>query len=348
MKRTIGFVAGVVVLLAVTTGCSKSAPKASGAAAPVKAVELKLNVTTVETSSWTEGARRFAALIKERTGGRYTVAIYPNEQLAAGDQTGTLAMFYQDSGIIDIDIHSAMLHNNQIPELTVCFMPWIFSKGNASVDEILFAPNAPGGKVIMDYIAKKGPVPLALGENGFRQITNNRRPIAKVEDFRNLKMRVPAVPILTDLFKLLGSDPTAMSFSEVFTALQQNTIDGQENPLGIIQSSKLNEVQKYLTVCNYCYDPIVLAVSNKRWASLSDDDKKIFQQSATDAMKYQVEYNRDVDAKVLDALKAGGMQVNEMTPAEIAAFQSALAPLYKTYMDRLGPELFAAFGYKAN
>jgi len=311
-----------------------------------KVIDLKLNITTNDTSAWTEGARRFKSLVEERSAGRYKVSIYPNEQLAAGDQTGTMAMLYQDSGIIDIDIHSAMIHSNQVPELAVCFMPWIFSEGNASVDRYLFADNATGGKFIMDSIAKKGPVPLALGENGFRQFTNSKLALRTPDDFRNLKMRVPSVPVLTDLFRMLRTDPTTMSMAEVFTALQNGTIDGQENPLDVINSYKLNEVQKFLTIGNYCYDPIVLCVSNKRWNSFNADDQKMFRQAAVESMRYQVQYNRDAEKQVVAKMKDAGMQVNELSAAEIAVFQRTLAPLYSQYVARFGTEIFAGFGYR--
>ena len=311
-----------------------------------KTVDLKLNITTNDTSAWTEGARKFKALVEERSAGAYKVSIYPNEQLAAGDQTGTLAMFYQDRGIIDVDVHSAMLHSNQVPELAVCFMPWIFTEGNASVDRILFADNAPGGKIIMDAIAKKGPVPIALGENGFRQFTNNKLPLKAPADFKALKLRVPSVPVLTDLFRMLDSSPITMSMAEVFTSLQNGTIDGQENPLDVINSFKLNEVQKYLTVGNYCYDPIVLAIANKRWNGFKADEQKMFKQAGVEAMKYEVGYNREAEKKVVDKMKAAGMQVNELSKEQVAEFQKVLAPLYTQYIAKFGPEIFAAFGYK--
>jgi tripartite ATP-independent transporter DctP family solute receptor len=342
MKKILVVLAILVVIGAMPLAAGGGQDSAGG-----KVIDLKLNITTNDTSAWTEGARKFKSLVESRAPGRYIVSIYPNEQLAAGDQTGTMAMLYQDSGIIDVDVHSAMIHSNQVAELAVCFMPWIFSKGSASVDEILFADNATGGKVIMDAIAKKGPVPLALGENGFRQFTNNKLALKTPADFKNLKMRVPSVPVLTDLYRMLGTDPTTMSMAEVFTALQNGTIDGQENPLDVINSYKLNEVQKFLTIGNYCYDPIVLSVSNKRWTSFSADDQKLFKQAAVEAMKYQVQYNRDAEKKVVANMKAAGMQVNELSAEQVAAFQTALAPLYKQYIAKFGPEIFAAFGYKA-
>lgn len=335
MKKSLGILISLaVVFVFVIAGCGgkKNAVR-----------DLKLSVTTSETSSWYWGAAKFKELVEQRTNGRYKISIYPNEQLASGDQTKTLEMLYQ--GINELDIHSAMIHNNVEPKLTACFMPWIFTKGNASVDEYVF--NGTGGAKIKELISARGAVPLALGENGFRQITNSKLPIHKPADFNGMKFRVPSVTVLVDLFKMLGADPVSMSFSEVFTALQQKTINGQENPLGIIDSSKLYEVQPYLTVANYCYDPIVLSASKKFWDSLNDEDKKIFQEAATEAMAAQVIENRQRDASLLKTLTDKGMKANVLTPAEIAAFQTALAPLYKKYIDQYGAELFEAFGYKA-
>jgi len=334
MKKILGIAVCLMIVFVFVLGCG-------GKKETVR--DLKLSVTTSETSSWYYGAAEFKRLVEERTNGRFKISIYPNEQLAAGDQTKTLEMLYQ--GINELDIHSAMIHNNVEPKLTACFMPWIFTKGYASVDEYVF--NGTGGEKIKELIAAKSAVPLALGENGFRQITNNKLPIKKPADFKGMKFRVPSVTVLVDLFKMVGADPVSMSFSEVFTALQQGTIDGQENPLGIVDSSKLYEVQKYLTVANYCYDPIVLSASKKFWNTLSDEDKKIFQEAANEAMAAQVKETRKRDALLLKSLTEKGIKANTLTAQEIAAFQKALEPLYQKYVDQYGAELFEAFGYKA-
>ncbi|MDR3048258.1 MAG: DctP family TRAP transporter solute-binding subunit [Elusimicrobiota bacterium] len=335
MKKSIGIAVSVLIAFAFIIGCG-------GKKGNVR--DLKLSVTTSETSSWYYGAAEFKRMVEERTNGRFKISIYPNEQLASGDQTKTLEMLYQ--GINELDIHSAMIHNNVEPKLTACFMPWIFTKGYESVDQYVFN-NGTGGQKIKELIAAKGAVPLALGENGFRQITNNKLAIHKPSDFKGMKFRVPSVTILVDLYKMLGADPVSMSFSEVFTALQQGTIDGQENPLGIISSSKLYEVQKFLTIANYSYDPIVLSASKKFWDSLSAEDQKIFQDAATEAMKAQVIETRKQDKELLQGLQDKGIKANSLTTAEIAAFQTQLAPLYKKYIDQYGAELFEAFGYKA-
>jgi len=333
MKKIIGIAVSIVLFVGVY----------ANTATAQKARDLKLSVTTSETSSWYYGAEKFKNLVEQRTNGRFKISIYPNEQLASGDQIKTLEMLYR--GTNELDIHSAMIHNNMEPKLTACFMPWMFTEGYASVDKYVFN-NGTGGQMIKKLISDKGAVPLALGENGFRQITNNKLAIHKPADFKNMKFRVPGVTVLVDLYKMLGADPISMSFTEVFTALQNNTIDGQENPLGIIQSSKLYEVQKFLTIANYSYDPIVLSASKRFWNTLSEADKKIFQQAAEEAMIEQVKYTREQDKLVISDLQKR-MKTNNLTQAEIAAFQAALAPLYKQYMDKYGAELFAAFGYKA-
>lgn len=336
MKKVFGILAGAALIFAFIIGCG-------GKKGSVR--DLKMSITTSETGSWYFGAKEFKRLVEERTNGRFRISIYPNEQLASGDQTKTLEMLYQ--GINELDIHSTMIHVNVEPKLTALSLPWLFTKGYDSVDEFILNPGSTGGNKIKELIAAKGAIVLALGENGFRQITNNRRPIHKPSDFKGMKFRVPSVTVLVDLYKMLGADPVSMSFSEVFTGLQQGAIDGQENPLGNIDSGKLYEVQKYLTIANYCYDPLVLSASKKLWDSLSDEDKKIFQDSANEAMAAQINEARKRDTELLKEMQDRGMQVNHLTPAEIAAFQTALTPLYKKYIDMYGAELFEAFGYKA-
>jgi TRAP-type C4-dicarboxylate transport system substrate-binding protein len=190
----------------------------------------------------------------------------------------------------------------------------------------------------------KGAHILGMGENGFRQITNSVRPIASLADMQRLKIRTPPITMYVDLFKLFGADPTVMSYSEVFTALQQGTIDGQENPLDTIRSGKLQEVQKYISIWNYSYDPIVLSVSGKTWAKLDDADKKIFEEAGAVAMKAQVDASRAKDAEILKSFEEY-MQITHLTPEQVAEFQKAATPIYEQYKDRIGADLFAAFGY---
>jgi tripartite ATP-independent transporter DctP family solute receptor len=305
-----------------------------------KATELRMNVTTSESSVWMVGANEFKRLVEEKTGGRYTISVFPNEQLSGGDLVKGVEMLF--TGVTDLDIHSVINMTGFEPKLTVATMPWLFPNGYQSVDEILF--NGEGGERIRQLVEGKGVRVLGMGENGFRQITNNVRPITSLADMQRLKIRTPPITMYLDLFKLFGADPTVMSYSEVFTALQQGTIDGQENPLDTIRSGKLQEVQKYISIWNYSYDPIVLSVSGKVWAKLSDEDKKIFEESGAAAMKAQVEASRAKDAEILKSFEQY-MQITHLTPEQVAELQKAATPIYEQYKEKVGADLLAAFGY---
>jgi tripartite ATP-independent transporter DctP family solute receptor len=243
-------------------------------------------------------------------------------------------------------LHSSMIISNVVPRLAVVSMPWIFPNGYKSVDEYVFKDGATGAAFMKKEIEAKGAHAIAFGENGFRQITNNKKPITKPEDLAGMKIRIPAITILVDVFRALKTDPTQMPFSECFTALQQGAIDGQENPYDTIRSAKLQEVQKYMTIWNYCYDPITLSVSGKIWKSLSDADKKIFEEAGKAAMAEQVKASRALDATIIKQFKDGGMKVNELDTASINKMKEAMKPVYAKYKDKFGVEAFTAFGYK--
>lgn len=305
-----------------------------------KPVELRMNLTTSESSVWMVGAREFKRLVEEKTEGRYVISIFPNEQLSGGDMVKGVEMLF--TGVTDVDFHSVINMTGFEPKLTVVTMPWLFPEGYKSVDEILF--NGQGGLKLKELIEKKGAHVLAFGENGFRQITNNVRPITGLDDIKQLKIRTPAIAMYVDLFKLFGADPTAMNFAEVFTALQQRTIDGQENPLDTMRSAKIHEVQKYISLWNYSYDPIALSVSGKVWKKLSDADKEIFKEAGVAAMKKQVEASRAMDDEILKLFEKH-MTVTRLTPEQIQEFKTAAAPIYDQYKEKIGEDLLRAFGY---
>ena len=210
-------------------------------------IDLKLSLTPSESSVWMVAVDYFKEQVEEKTDGRYTISVYPSEQLAGGDLIKGVEMLL--TGSTDIALNSVMNTSSFDPRLTVTSMPWIFENGYDSVDEYVF--NGEGADAIKDIFTELGAVPLAIGDNGFRQITNNVRPITTPEDLDGLKIRTPANSMYIDLFTLFGADPTSMNFSEVYTSLQNGTIDGQENPYDTIRSAQIQEVSKYLTEWTY-------------------------------------------------------------------------------------------------
>lgn len=342
-KRLLAGIMCAVMALGVAGCGGGSSDSGSSEGGDVKAINLKMAVTPSETSVWMVAANEFKKLVEERTEGRYTVTIYANEQLAAGDQTKGVEMLF--NGTTDVDLHSSMIISNVVPELSVISMPWLFPNGYDSVDEYIFNEDSTGSEFIKSAIEAKGAHVVGIGENGFRQLTNNKRPITSAADMAMLKIRVPAISLLVDVFKALGADPTQMAFSEVFTALQQGAIDGQENPYDTIRSAKVQEVQKYMTIWNYCYDPIILSVSGNIWNKLSDEDKAIFEAAGKEACATQVSASREMDAQIIEEFKGIGMEVNELSPEAIEEMKTVVAPVYEKYRADLGDEAFAAFGY---
>ncbi len=345
MKKRLlaGIMCAVMALGVAGCGGGSESESSNSGGGETKTINLKMAVTPSETSVWMVAANEFKKLIEERTEGRYTVTIYGNEQLAAGDQTKGVEMLF--NGTTDVDLHSSMIISNVVPELSVISMPWIFPNGYDSVDEYIFNDGSTGSEFIKKAVEAKGAHVVGIGENGFRQITNNKRPITSAADMSMLKVRVPAISLLVDVFKALGADPTQMPFGEVFTALQQGAIDGQENPYDTIRSAKIQEVQKYMTIWNYCYDPIILSVSGNIWNKLSDEDKAIFDAAGKEACATQVAASRDLDAQIIEEFKGIGVEVNELSPEAIEDMKAVVAPIYEDYRKQYGDEAFAAFGY---
>lgn len=343
-KFLAGIMCAVMALGVAGCGGGGSSKGESAEGGEVKAINLKMAVTPSETSVWMVAANEFKKLIEERTEGRYTVTIYANEQLAAGDQTKGVEMLF--NGTTDVDLHSSMIISNVVPELSVISMPWLFPNGYDSVDEYLFTEGSAGSAFVKKAVEAKGAHVVGIGENGFRQLTNSKRPITSAADMAMLKVRVPAISLLVDVFKALGADPTQMPFGEVFTALQQGAIDGQENPYDTIRSAKIQEVQKYMTIWNYCYDPIIMSVSGNTWNKLSDADKAIFDAAGAEACATQVAESRAMDAEIIQQFKDGGVEVNELSAEGIEEMKGVVAPVYEKYRAKFGDEAFAAFGYK--
>jgi len=308
----------------------------SSEAAPQR---LKFGIAVSENSTWYKGAEKFAELVKERTGGRYTVDLFASDQLAAGNIIKGLELLRM--GGTDIDMRSTIIYTTVDPKFTVPLMPWLVP----SYKEADKAMEGKGGKMLFDLVRKNGIEPLAFGESGFRQVTNNKRPILAPEDLNGLKIRIPTNKMYIALFKALKADPTSINFGELFAALQQGTVDGQENPPDVIASARVQEVQKYMTLWNASYDPIIMTSSRKFWDSLSAGDKEIFAKAAREAMAFQKKLAREKNAELVKSFREK-MQVVDLTPKQVEAFRKASAPVYAEYEEILGKDLLEAFGYK--
>lgn len=322
----------------VIAGCSsKSSGGEGGKSAEGKKMNLKMSVTISDSSTWYMAAEQFANEVKEKTNDRIKIKVYPNEQLSGGDSGKAVESL--SKGTIDLTYNSTIIYSILNDKLGVLSAPFLFKDLN-DVDAKLAGE---GGDAIKQIIRDFGVEPLGFGQNGFRQVTNSVKEIKSPEDIEDLKIRIPGIKMYTDLWTMYGANPTTMTMSEVFTALQQGTVDGQENPIDVIYSSKLQEVQKHVTMWNYSYDPLILGMNKKLFDSLSDEDKKIIQTAADNANQYQIKLAREKEEEQIKELEKAGMKFYTPTEEEKASFKEVVQPIYDKYKAVWGEDLLNQF-----
>ncbi len=222
-------------------------------------------------------------------------------------------------------------------EMALWDTPFLFNNAREA-DAVL---DGPIGQKVMDKLQDKGLVGLAYWENGFRNLTNTKRPVTRLEDLDGIKLRVMQNNVYLDSFKLLGANAVPMPFSELFSALETKTVDGQENPYNTILSSKFYEVQKYLSVTNHVYSPWIVTVSKKWWDGLSKDEQKVLQDAAIIARDFERKDTREEAAKALAELKSKGMQINELPASESARMREKLASVNASIATHVGNDLWS-------
>jgi tripartite ATP-independent transporter DctP family solute receptor len=302
--------------------------------------EFKSSLVVGPAGPWGEAAVKFADLLKERTQGRINVKNYFAGQLFAGKQTNEFTLLNQ--GVADFAFGSTINWSPQVKELNLFSMPFMFPSYRA-LDAV---EQGEPGQRLWKLIEAKGVVPLAWGENGFRQITNSKRAVTKPADLDGLKIRVVGSPIFIDTFRALGANPVNMNWGEAQQAFQQGTVDGQENPVvSVIVPFKLWTSQKHVTLWNYAIDPLVIAISKITWDSLSPGDREIVRNTAVEVGRWQKEGARkglEGSLTAVDELKKNGMEVVTLTAADTAAFRAKTKPVYDKWTAEVGAELVRA------
>jgi len=292
-----------------------------------KTVSLKLGHAVAPEHPYHLGAVKFAELVAQRTGNKVKIDVYPSTQLGnERDMVEGLQL-----GTIDLVVTSTGPLGGFVPKMFVVDLPFLF-RDREHAYKVL---DGPIGKDLLGAFAPKGIKGLAFWENGFRQITNNVRPIEKPEDLKGIKIRTMENKVHLASFRAFGASPTPMAWSEVYTALQQKTIDAQENPIAIIYHQKIAEVQKYLSLTGHFYSPTPLLMSLKAYNALPKDIQKIMDDTAIECATYERNLLRDSEAKQIAEVKAKGMQVT--TPNK-KSFQDAAASVYKEFEVQFGKD----------
>ena len=336
-RKRIQTIGAILTLALLVTGCANSGTE-QREDGEYQTIELTMAVNGTDNQIDARVGDYFAQLVSERSGGNVTVAVFPNDQLANGNASRGIEMIA--SGSIDLAAYATCTLAVIDEKLPVATIPWIF-EDYAQAREVI---DTTGGEYYAQRLAMKGMTYLGSFHNGFRQITNSKHEVTTPADMENLKIRVPGSVVYMGFFRALGADPTSMNWSEVFTAIQQGTIDGQENGVSITSTSKMQEVQDYLTMWNYSYENDLFVANTEIWESLEPQTQELLQECATEAC----EWGRDVleaeEAQILEEFEAAGMTITYLTEEEQAAFDEAIASFKAEMEAYFGPEACAAFG----
>jgi tripartite ATP-independent transporter DctP family solute receptor len=285
-------------------------------------MKMKLATVTPPHHAYNEGAREFARRIQDATRGAIEIRVYPGGQLGKGERELLEGM---QMGAIDLAVTATGPISGFSQSMMVLDLPFLF-RDYRHVDAVL---DGPVGRKLLDDMEKARLKGLSFLENGFRNFTNSARPLLKPEDFRGLKFRTMENPVHLASVRELGAQAVPMSWGEVYTSLQTKVIDGQENPVAIIHSYKLNEVQKYLSLTGHFYSPAPLTMSLQRFKALKPEWQRLFIETSVDVAAYERKIIRDNEQKQIQDLKAWGMDVRNV---DKSIFLTAMEPVYAKFI----------------
>lgn len=321
LKADLAFVLALLLLLWPGTG----------QAADIKERTIRFAFVQNFDNHWGAGAQKFAEIVEKKSDGKIKVRLFPGGSLGGDIQTisslqgGTLDMSMMGLGVL-VGLNK---------EFALFDLPFVFNDSK----EVDAALDGPLGKRLMDTLPPKGLIGMSYWEHGFRSLTNSRRPVAKLEDISGLKIRTIQAPLYLDLFNTFGANAVPMPLPELYTALETKTVDGQENPLVSIESSKFYEVQKYLSTTRHVYNPLIVLYSKRAWDRLSEDERQLLVDASNEVKPEQRRISRELEAKVLGTLKGQGMTVTEISDTERERMREKAKPVTAKYEKELGDAL---------
>jgi len=300
--------------------------------------EYRMSLVLGPAFPWGKGGELWANKVRERTQGRINIKLYPGVSLIQGDQTREFSALRQ--GVIDMAVGSTINWSPQVKQLNLFSLPFLMPD-YAAADALT---QGEVGKSLFQTLDKAGVVPLAWGENGYREISNSKKAIKSPDDLKGMKIRVVGSPLFLDTFTALGANPTQMSWADAQPAMASSAVDGQENPLSVYMAAKLYTVaQKHLTLWGYMNDPLIFVVNKDIWNSWTPADREIVKQAAIDAGKEQVVIARkgviEADKPLLKEIASHGVTVTQLSPAEREAFVKATRPVVEKWKGQIGADL---------
>ena len=300
--------------------------------------EYRMSLVLGTAFPWGKGGELWANKVRERTNGRINIKLYPGVSLIQGDQTREFSALRQ--GVIDMAVGSTINWSPQVKQLNLFSLPFL-QPDYAAIDALT---QGNVGKQLFATLDKAGVVPLAWGENGFREISNSKHAIKSPADLKGLKIRVVGSPLYLETFTALGANPTQMSWADAQPAMASGAVDGQENPISVYMAAKLQTVgQKHMTLWGYVADPLMFVVNKQIWASWTAEDQAIVRQAAIDAGKEQIAIARkgmvEADQPLVKDLQAAGVTVTKLSQAEHDAFAKATRPVFDKWKKQIGEPL---------
>lgn len=300
--------------------------------------EYRMSLVVGTAFPWGKGGEIWANKVREKTAGRINIKLYPGVSLIQGDQTREFSALRQ--GVIDMAIGSTINWSPQVKQLNLFSLPFLMPD-YAAIDALT---QGEVGKEIFKTLDKAGVVPLAWGENGYRELTNSKHAVKTPADMKGLKIRVVGSPLFVDTFTALGANPTQMSWADAQPAFASGAVDGQENPMSIFTAAKLQNVgQKYLTMWGYVADPLVFVVNKDVWNSWTPEDREHVRQAAIEAGKEEIVIARkgmiEPGQPLLKDIEGMGVTVTRLSPAERDAFVQATRAVYNKWKPTVGAPL---------
>ncbi|MCP1314128.1 MULTISPECIES: TRAP transporter substrate-binding protein [unclassified Halomonas] len=292
-------------------------------------ITLRLAHVVNEQDGFHMAATKFEELVEERTGGKVAIEIYPNASL--GDERTLLEGM--QIGTVDMGVITNGPVANFVEEMAVFELPFLFPSPEAAYRVL----DGEIGQELLDKLADVNLKGLAYAERGFRNLTNSERAVNTPEDMQGLRIRVMENPVYTDTFRALGANAVPMAWTEALTAMQQGTIDGQENPVNVVYSFNLEETQNYMTLSRHTYAPALFVMGLPAWSQLPEAAQTVLEEAAQEAAEYERALNADMEAEQLASLEESGMQIN--ASPDLEAFQAAVEPIYEQYGERFGDYL---------
>jgi tripartite ATP-independent transporter DctP family solute receptor len=308
----------------------------AGAAGAAQAADYKPRIIRfgyglAEDSNQGRAVKFFADDLAKRTGNKLKARPFGNASLGSDTQMQNALI----GGAQEMMVGSTATLVGIVKDFGVYDLPFLFNN-EKEADAVL---DGPFGQKLAAKLQEKGLVGLVYWENGFRNLTNTKRPVAKMEDMQGIKLRVMQNPVYIDMFNSFGANAVPLPFSELFTALETKTVDGQENPVNTIQSSKFYEVQKYLSITKHVYSPWIVLASKKWWDGLSADEHKAIQEAAVASRDFERKDSREASVKAIDFLKEKGMQVSVVSDTELARMREKAKPAFDKFAAEGGADV---------